>query len=295
MLTPETLRKIRRIELKTRRLVDTAFAGAYHAVFKGRGILFDAVRPYEAGDDVRTIDWKVTARMGEPFVKRYIEERELTVMIVLDLSASLFFGTQVRSKREVAAELGAVLAFSAITNNDKVGLLMFSDQLEGYISPRKGRNHVLRLIRDLLAVEPKQRGTNLQFALQKVSRALSRRTIIFLISDFLVDVESYARDLQVLARKHDVIAVVPSDPLEADFPDVGLVTLEDAETGARVLLDSGVGQWRRDFARLVRTERAARDKVLAQAQVDRIDIPVDGDYVKALSQFFARRSNRLKA
>ncbi|MEL7236709.1 MAG: DUF58 domain-containing protein, partial [Chloroflexota bacterium] len=231
MLTSETLRKIRLIELRTRRLVETSFAGAYHSVFKGRGIVFDEVRPYMPGDDVRDIDWNVTARAGEPFIKRYREERELTVLLVLDTSASIMFGTVERQKRDMAAELGAVLALSAISNNDKVGMLLFSDTIETFVPPRKGRKHVLRMIRDLLAAEPAQTGTDLSLALKTVNRVLDRKSIVFLISDFLADAETYQRDLQVLGRKHDLITVIASDPLEKDFPRSGLVTVQDAETG----------------------------------------------------------------
>jgi uncharacterized protein (DUF58 family) len=292
MLTTETLKRIHQIELRTRRLVDTSFAGAYHSVFKGRGIAFDAVRPYEVGDDVRDIDWKVTARMGEPFIKRYVEERELTVMLVLDTSASFFFGTVGKQKRELAAEMGAVLAYSAITNNDKVGMLLFSDKIETYAAPRKGRKHVLRLIRDLLAAQSSNRGTDISFALQTVNRVLKRRSIVFLISDFLAS--GYERELQVLARRHDVIAVVASDPLESRFVDAGLVALEDAETGEAQWVDTSQIGWRRQFARRARDFQRVRDETLREAGVDRIDIQVDGDYVRALAQFFRRRNPRLK-
>ncbi len=294
MLTPETLRKIRRIELRTRRLVETSFAGAYHSVFKGRGIVFDEVRPYMPGDDVRDIDWNVTARTGEPFIKRYREDRELTVMIVLDASASIMFGTADRLKRDMAAELGAVLAFSAISNNDKVGLLLFSDTIETFIPPRKGRKHVLRLIRDLLAARPKRRGTDLSNALRTVNRVLSQRAIVFLISDFLVDTESYARDLMVLGRKHDLITIVASDPLEESFPAVGLVTVQDAETGAVYALDTSRTGWGRSFRTRTAKLRDKRDQILKDARADRIELAADGDYVQALTLFFRRRALKLK-
>jgi uncharacterized protein (DUF58 family) len=294
MLTPETLRKIRRIELRTRRLVETSFAGAYHSVFKGRGIVFDEVRPYMPGDDVRDIDWNVTARTGEPFIKRYREDRELTVMLVLDASASIMFGTSDRLKRDMAAELGAVLAFSAISNNDKVGLLLFSDTIETFIPPRKGRKHVLRLIRDLLAAQPKQRGTDLSNALRTVNRVLGQRAIVFLISDFLVDTDSYARDLMVLGRKHDLITIVASDPLEESFPAVGLVMVQDAETGAVYALDTSKGGWSRSFRTRTAKLRDRRDQILKDARADRIELAADGDYVQALTLFFRRRAQKLK-
>lgn len=295
MLTFETLEKIRRIEFRTRRLVDTSFAGAYHAVFKGRGIAFDSVRPYEPGDDVRDIDWNVTARIGEPYIKRYTEERELTVMLVLDTSASFEFGTVTREKRDIAAELGAVLAFSAITNNDKVGLLLFSDEIEKYIPPRKGRTHVLRLVRELLVSEPRRKGTDISNVLKTVNRVLQRRAIIFLISDFLVEPESYARDLLVLGRKHDLVSIVTHDPLEANFPNVGLVALRDAESDSLVWVDTTLRQWRRQFQGNAANHQEQLAEVLRRAKVDRIDLPVDGDYVKVLTQFFQQRARRIKA
>ncbi|MEM6282992.1 MAG: DUF58 domain-containing protein [Chloroflexota bacterium] len=294
MLTSETLRKIRLIELRTRRLVETSFAGAYHSVFKGRGIVFDEVRPYMPGDDVRDIDWNVTARAGEPFIKRYREERELTVLLVLDTSASIMFGTVERQKRDMAAELGAVLALSAISNNDKVGMLLFSDTIETFVPPRKGRKHVLRMIRDLLAAEPAQTGTDLSLALKTVNRVLDRKSIVFLISDFLADAETYQRDLQVLGRKHDLITVVASDPLEKDFPRSGLVTVEDAETGEVQIIDTSAGGWHRGFMRRTAKISEERDAALKDARADRIELSVDGDYVSALAAFFNRRSQRLK-
>ena len=295
MLNAGTMRKIRRIELRTRRLVTDSFAGAYHAVFKGRGMAFDTVRAYEPGDDVRDIDWNVTARTGEPFIKRYIEERELTVMLVLDASASILFGTINRQKRDLAAELGAVLAFAAISNNDKVGLLVFSDQVELFIPPRKGRNHILLLIRDLLAAKPTHRGTDLALALQTVSRFLKRRAIVFVISDFLMPSDDYMRDLMLVSRRHDVIAITVSDPLEQSWPDAGLVGLRDAEAGTIRWVDTSVRGWRRQFGEQARRFRQARDAALVKARVDRIDVPLDGDYVPALMAFFQRRSRRLRA
>ena len=287
------LRKIRLVELRTRKLVEASFAGAYHSVFKGRGISFDEVRPYMPGDEVRDIDWNVTARMNEPYIKRYQEERELTVLLALDTSASIMFGTVERQKRDIAAELGAVLAFSAIKNNDKVGLLLFSDVVETFIPPRKGRKHVLRLIRDLLAAEPTQTGTDMALAVKTISRVVKRRAIVFLISDFLTDHETYRRDLMVLGRKHDLITVVTGDPLEKDFPDVGLIALQDAETGERKLYDTSRAGWRRRFRQRAEDAAAERERVLKDAQTDRINLSVDGDYVNALAAFFRRRAQRL--
>jgi uncharacterized protein (DUF58 family) len=294
MLTAETLRKIRRIELRTRKLVDDSFAGAYHAVFKGRGIAFDTVRPYEPGDDFRDIDWNVTARTGEPFIKRYVEERELTVMLALDASASASFGTVNRQKRDLAAELGAALAFMAISNNDKVGLLIFSDQIELFIPPRKGRNHVLRLIRDLLASQPTHRGTDISLGLRTINQLLKHSAIVFLISDFLASSQDYARDLLVTCRRNDVIAVVLSDPLEQSWPSVGLVGLRDAETEAATWIDTGSPHWRKQFQQQARRFQKVRDETLNRAGVDRVDVPVNGDYVQALTLFFQKRAQRIR-
>lgn len=292
MLTPELIKKIRRIEIRTRRLVNTSFAGEYHAIFKGRGMEFDEVRPYQRGDEVRTIDWNVTARTGQLFVKRYVEERELTVMLLVDASASGQFGTINRFKREIAAELGAVLAFSAITNNDKVGLLIFTDQIELFISPRKGRRHVLRLIRELLAFEPTGHKTNLKLGLDTLNHMLKRRSIIFLLSDFLSPPDSYRSILQVSNRRHDVIAVTLSDPREHQWPNVGLVALEDAETGQVQWVDTSSRQWRESFMERVNELRLARERVFRKAKVDRIDITTDSDYVTPLTNFFEQRARR---
>ena len=298
MLSPELVRTIRRIEIHTRHLVNDSFAGEYQAIFKGRGIEFDEVREYQPGDDVRSIDWNVTARMGEPFVKRYVEERELTVMLAFDASRSGLFGTADRFKRELAAELGAVLAFSAITNNDKVGLLTFTDQVELHIPPRKGRRHVLRLIRDLLAFEPAGRGTDVTQALDRLNRTLKRRAIIFVISDFLLPYDrpaahkAYERALLVTNRRHDLVAVSVTDPREMAWPNVGLVTLEDAETGSRLWIDSGDPAWREAFAEQAAARRADRDAIFARAQVDHVGVSVGEDYVDPLLAFFRDRARR---
>jgi uncharacterized protein (DUF58 family) len=294
MLTPELIRKIRRIEIRTRRLVNDSFAGEYHAIFKGRGMEFDEVRPYQPGDEVRDIDWNVTARSGDLFVKRFVEERELTVMLVVDASASGQFGTVNRFKREIAAELAAVLAFSAITNNDKVGLLVFTDRVELFISPRKGRRHVLRLIRDLLAFQPEGRGTDLKLALRTVNRVLKRHSIVFLISDFLAPPESYRSVLQVCNRRHDVIAVNVTDPREEEWPKVGLLALEDAETGQTQWVDTSSRSWRESFAERVLELTTARERVFRKAKVDRINITTNTEYVTPLTKFFERRARRLR-
>jgi uncharacterized protein (DUF58 family) len=245
---------------------------------------------------VRTIDWNVTARMGEPFVKRYVEERELTVMLAFDASASGHFGTAGRLKREVAAELGAVLAFSAITNNDKVGLLAFTDQVELHIPPRKGRRHVLRLIRELLAFEPAGHGTDIALALDQLNRVLKRRAIIFLISDFMNRQDAqptrYERALLVTNRRHDLVAVTLTDPRETAWPAAGLVALRDAETGTTTWVDSSDPAWRQAFARQAQAHRAARDAAFTHAQVDQVNVTVGEDYVSPLLGFFETRARR---
>ena len=298
MLSSDLIRTIRRIEIHTRHLVNDSFAGEYQAIFKGRGMEFDEVREYQPGDEVRSIDWNVTARMGKPFVKRYVEERELTVMLAFDASASGLFGTAERFKRALAAELGAVLAFSAITNNDKVGLLAFTDQVELHIPPRKGRRHVLRLIRDLLAFEPARRGTDVTLALDRLNRTLKRRAIIFLISDFLLDydqadaIKAYERALLVTNRRHDLVAVSITDPRETTWPNAGLVALEDAETGTRLWVDSGDPNWREAFAAQAAARHTARDAAFTRAQVDQIAVTVGEDYVEPLLAFFQARARR---
>jgi uncharacterized protein (DUF58 family) len=294
MLSPDLIRTIRRIEIRTRHLVNDSFAGQYHAIFKGRGMDFDDVRPYQPGDQVRSIDWNVTARMGVPFIKRYVEERELTVILAVDASASGRFGTADRSKREIGAELAAVLAFSAISNNDKVGLLIFTDQVELHIPPRRGRRHVLRLIRDLLTFEPAGRGTDIALALARLNRVLKRRAIIFLLSDFLLDYRAYQRDLVITNRRHDVVAVTLTDPREMTWPAVGLVSLKDPETGATTCIDTANAAWRDAFARESASGRAARNGALTQAKVDRIDVIVGQDYVAPLLAFFRTRARRLR-
>jgi len=293
-LTPEIIQKIRRIEIRTRRLVNDSFAGEYHAVFKGRGMEFDEARQYQHGDEVRTIDWKVSARTGQLFVKRYIEERELTVMLVVDLSASGQFGTVDRFKRAIAAELAAALSFCAITNNDKVGLLIFTDRVELYIPPRKGRRHVLRLIRELLAFEPDGRGTDIKLALDTINLILKRKSIIFLVSDFLVPLESYYPVLQVSNRRHDLIAVTLSDPGEHHLPKVGILTIQDAETGEIQEIDTSNPRIQREFARTINNLMYERERLFRRAKIDQIDVTTDQDYVTPLMDFFERRARRLR-
>jgi uncharacterized protein (DUF58 family) len=294
MITSDLIKKIRRIEIRTKRLVNDSFAGDYHSIFKGRGMEFDEVRPYQIGDEIRTIDWNVTARTGEPYVKRYVEERELTVMLVVDASASENFGSVNRFKRELAAELTAVLSFAATTNNDRVGLLIFTDQIELYIPPRKGRQHVLRIIRELLAFEPERRGTDIKMALEKVNQILKRRSIIFLVSDFLADPESYNKALSITNRRHDVIAVDLHDPLESEIKGVGLLALEDPETDEIVWVDTNSKAWQTAYSNNVQRLETGKTRVFRQSKVDHIDIGTDEDYTVPLTSFFRERARRIR-
>jgi uncharacterized protein (DUF58 family) len=294
MITSDLIKKIRRIEIRTRRLVNDSYAGEYHSIFKGRGMEFDEVRPYQIGDEIRTIDWNVTARTGQPYVKRYVEERELTVMLVVDASASENFGSVSRFKRELAAELTAVLSFAATTNNDKVGLLIFTDQIELYIPPRKGRRHVLRIIRELLAFEPKRRGTDIRMALEKVNQMLKRRSIVFLISDFLSDPESYRKAMSITNRRHDVIAVDLHDPLESEMKDVGLIALEDPETDEIVWVDTSSKAWKQAYGENIRQLENGKSNVFRQAKVDHIGIGTNEDYTVPLTSFFRERARRIR-
>ena len=294
MISTELINKIRRIEIRTRRLVNDSYAGDYHSIFKGRGMEFDEVRPYQVGDEIRTIDWNVTARTGQPYVKRYVEERELTVMLVVDASASENFGSVNRFKRELAAELTAVLSFAATTNNDRVGLLIFTDQIELFIPPRKGRRHVLRLIRELLAFEPQSRGTDIKMALEKVNQILKRRSIIFLVSDFLAEPESYRQALAITNRRHDLIAVDLNDPLEKNIKNVGLIALEDPETGEIAWVDTGNSAWREAYRRRLDQLETGKTRAFRQASVDHINIGTDEDYAAPLTGFFSERAKRIR-
>jgi uncharacterized protein (DUF58 family) len=284
---PEVLRQVKLIELRTRRLVNSLFTGEYRSVFKGQGMEFAEVREYQPGDEVRTIDWNVTARMRRPYVKRYIEERELTVVLVVDLSGSERFGTVRRFKSELAIELGAVLAMSAIRNNDRVGLLLFTDRVEHVVPPRKGRRHALRLIRDLLVHEPVGSGTDLAGAMTYLQQMLHHRTIVFIISDFIApDVE---RPLKMLARQHDVIAVTIDDPSERSLPNLGLARFADAETGETIDIDTGSPVVRAHYERLVRTEREARKHLLRRLAIDEVPVSTDTGYIEPLLRFFRAR------
>ncbi len=292
ILTEELAEKIKRIEITARHLVTDSLAGEYHSVFKGMGMEFDEMRPYSPGDDVRRIDWNVTARMNTPYIRKYQEERELTVFLAVDASGSSDFGTTGQFKRELAAELAAVLSFAATTNNDKVGLLIFTDKPELIVPPRKGKRHVLRMVRDLLVFTPEGRGTSIESALDTINRVVKRRSITFLISDFLVEPESLRRPLAATNRRHDVIALDLHDPMEHQIPDVGLMVLEDAETGGLEWVDTSNKAWREAFeARTLDLEQQKR-RLLSSLAIDHIQISTDKDYVVELNEFFARRSRR---
>jgi uncharacterized protein (DUF58 family) len=294
MLTNDLIKRIRHIEIRTKRLVNDSFAGEYHSIFKGRGMEFEEVRPYQPGDDIRTIDWNVTARTGEPYVKRFVEERELTVMLVVDASASENFGSVQRFKRELAAELTAVLSFAATTNNDRVGLLIFTDQVELYIPPRKGRKHVLRLLRELLAFAPRHTGTDIKLALDTVNHVMKRRGIVFLVSDFMAVPEGYRTAMAVTNRRHDLIAVDLHDPLESSLGSVGLLAMEDPETGEVAWVDTASRAWRAAFQQRMEAMRAGTTRAFRQAGVDRIDITTNQDYVAPLTAFFQERYRRIR-
>jgi uncharacterized protein (DUF58 family) len=290
MLSREQLKTVRKIQIRTSHLVTDLFAGQYQSVFKGRGMEFAEVRLYQPGDEVRTIDWNVTARTGVPHVKRYAEERELTVMLLVDASASTFFGSVRQTKAALAAELGALFAFSAITNNDKVGLVIFSDRIEKAVPPRKGTRHVLRVIREVLSVRPQGRGTDIAAALEHLGRVTKRRAVVFVVSDFL---DPRCRQaLRLAARRHDVIAVVLDDPREATLPDVGLVELEEAESGTRYVVDTGSARVREAFASRAATARSERDRMLRACDVDAIGVTTDRPYAEALLRFFRMRERR---
>ena len=293
MLTDDLVLRIRRIEMTTRKLVNDGFAGEYQSAFRGRGMEFDEVRPYHPGDDVRSIDWNVTARTGEPYVKSYVEERELTAMLAVDVSGSGDFGTRNRFKRDLAVELAAVMSFAATTNNDKVGLLLFTDRVESLVPPRKGRSHVLRMLRDLLVFQAAGTGTDIRLALDTVHQMLKRRSIIFLVSDFLVDPQSYRQAMLVANRRHDVVAFDLSDPLEHEISEVGVIALEDAETGELRWVDTGYGHWRREFYETVARMEEEKKEVLAAAGVDRVSVSTDRDYVAEVGAFFKDRLRRL--
>lgn len=292
-LPSEVIRKIRRIEIRTRRLVNESMAGEYHSVFRGRGMEFHDVREYQIGDDIRTIDWNVTSRMGHPYVKKYVEERELTVALVVDASASRLFGSVRRMKGEIAAEVSALLAFSAIQNNDRVGLLQFTDRIEKYVPPKKGRTHVLRVIREILYGTPLSSGTDIGLALDYAMRVFRKRAVMFLISDFMA--VGYESALKRAARKHDLIAIALHDPREETLPPVGLLELEDAETGESFVVDTSDPRLREEFTARALARREERHRLFRRLGMDAIDLASDRPYDIPLIRFFEARARRARA
>jgi uncharacterized protein (DUF58 family) len=290
MLPLEVLRQVRRLQLKARRAVQTLLGGEYHSVFKGTGLSFEEVREYQPGDDVRAIDWNVTARMGAPYIKRYIEERELTVVLAVDLSGSLRYGTQRHLKRTVASEVAALLAFSAVANNDRVGLIAFTDEIERFLAPGKGARHALRVLRDILFLEPERRGTDLNAALDFLNSALPRRAVVFLLSDFLEG--DFAQSFRLAAKKHDLIAVRVHDDRETTLPAVGLIDFEDAETGRTTTIDTGSHRVREAYAKAAAERVRAFTALAKSSRVDTIDVRTDGNHFDALLRFFRLREAR---
>ena len=290
MDTRELLKKVRQIEIKTRGVVNQVFSGEYHSVFKGRGMEFSEVREYQFGDDIRSIDWNVSARFNHPFVKIFEEERELTVMLVVDFSRSGTFGSVAQTKNEIAAEICAVLAFSAIKNNDKVGLILFTDRIEKFVPPKKGRAHILRIVRELVSFEPHGTGTDIRQALEYFNHVTKKRSIAFLVSDFIDD--GYDQILRIISRRHDVIAVELSDPREEQLPDAGIVKLRDAETGKDRWIDTSDRQVRREFEKFWLSRRSARRNMFLRSKVDAIAIRIDRPYVKPIVDFFQLRARR---
>jgi uncharacterized protein (DUF58 family) len=291
METRELLKKVRQIEIKTRGLVNQVFSGEYHSVFKGRGMEFSEVREYQYGDDIRSIDWNVSARFNHPFVKIFEEERELTVMLVVDFSSSGDFGTKTATKNDIAAEICAVLAFSAIKNNDKVGLILFTDRIEKFVPPKKGRAHILRIIRELISFQPSGTGTDIRGALEYFNHVHKKRTIAFLISDFLDS--GYDQILRIISRKHDVIAVELSDPREDSMPNVGVVKMHDAETGKERWIDTSDRTVRSAFVSYWQQRRAQRRALFVRSKVDAIPVRIDQPYIKPIVDFFKLRERRL--
>lgn len=291
MLPKDLIKRIRKLEITTRKVVSDLLAGQYHSVFKGRGMAFSEVRQYQPGDEIRIIDWNVTARMNETYVKVFTEERELTVMLVVDVSASEDFGSGARAKAEVCAEVAAQIAFSAIANNDRVGLILFSDRVEKVIPPKKGRKHVLRLISDMLSFRPASRGTDLSVALNYLSQISKRKAVTFLISDFLA--RDFETSLRIVSRKHDLVPVVIADPLEASFPRLGLVAMEDPETGEQLVVDTSRPRVRKQFEEAMRARRAELGKLFKRLELEYVELHAGEEYVIALARFFRARARRL--
>ncbi|PIW70281.1 MAG: DUF58 domain-containing protein [Ignavibacteriales bacterium CG12_big_fil_rev_8_21_14_0_65_30_8] len=291
METRELLKQVRQIEIKTKGLVNHVFSGEYHSVFKGRGMEFSEVREYQVGDDIRSIDWNVTARFGHPYIKVFEEERELTVMLIIDLSGSLSFGTVNKTKQQIAAELSAILAFSALKNNDKVGLILFTDKIEKFVPPRKGRKHVLRIIREILSFEPEGKETNIDLALQYFNNSIKKRSIAFLLSDFIDS--GYEKILRIVTKKHDLIGLVLSDKREKEIPRIGLIKVMDSETGKERWLDTSNRKVYESIIKMNNENDLKRKNIFLSSRLDSIEIETDEDYVKPLVQFFKMRGKRL--
>lgn len=290
MLTKELIKQVRQIEIRTRGLVNQVFSGEYHSVFKGRGMEFSEVREYQFGDDIRNIDWNVTARFGHPYIKVFEEERELTVMLMVDLSGSLIFGSVSKTKQRVAAELSAILAFSALKNNDKVGLILFTDKIERFVPPRKGRTHVLRIIREVLSFAPHGKATDIKGALEYMHNAIKKKSIAFLLSDFMDD--GYEKILRIVGKKHDLIGVVLDDIREKEFPKLGLVKLVDAESGAERWIDTSNAKVRQALLFSQREKLQKRNSLFVSSGLDSIQVTTGEDYVKPLVRFFKLRERR---
>ena len=290
MIPRDLIKRIRRLEITTRKVVASVLSGQYHSVFKGRGMAFSEVRQYQPGDEVRTIDWNVTARMNDAYVKVFTEERELTVMLLVDVSASGQFGSGERSKAEISAEVAAQIAFSAIANNDRVGLVLFSDRVEKVVPPRKGKSHVLRLITDILTTKPKGHGTDLNAALTYLTHVAKRKTVTFLVSDFFA--KNYEQSLRIVGRKHDLVPVVVNDPFEEKFPSLGIVDIEDPETGERATVDTSDPRVRGHFQKFMQQQRDARNKLFKRMQLDSVELRAHEEYGLALQKFFRARAHR---
>lgn len=292
MIPSEVLRQVRRLQIRARRAVTSRLAGAYHSAFKGSGLAFEDVREYQPGDDIRSIDWNVTARSGRPFVKRFVEERELTILLATDLSGSQRFGTRSATKQQVTAELAALLAFAAVRNNDRVGLVGFTDRVERFVPPGKGSRHALRVLRDILYFEPQHRGTNLTAVLNSIGHLVRRRAIVFLLSDFLDD--GYDDSLRKISQQHDLIAIRIRDRLEDDWPQAGLVTVEDAETGAQRLIDTSDRRFREAFIHQAQERERTVRHLVRSAGADLIEVSTAGDHLDELVRFFRIREKRLR-
>jgi uncharacterized protein (DUF58 family) len=291
MIPKDILKQVRKIEIRSGKLVNEIFAGQYSSVFKGRGMEFAEVREYLPGDDVRTIDWNVTARYGKPFVKKFMEERELTVIFLIDASASQRFGTKNKFKAELAAELASILSFSALRNNDRAGMAIFTDKVEKVIRPKKGRNHVLRMIREALYFTPAGKGTDIAAALQYLNELWRRRAVVFLVSDF--EDYGFERALKVTAKRHDLIAIQIADPGEDRLPDIGMLELEDAETGQQITVDTSDQLFRREWEQRKAKKEKELDRLFSRAKVDHIRVTTDQPYIVPLMQFFKARERRI--